>query len=107
MKKMTLTAAATAMALTMATAKPAQSQDLLTTLGGAALLGAGVIYFSSLSNTNLVTSANTDYALTGRGTPTGFLLQSEVGRLRAQNRVTIECYPNGSNCRTVTTGFSR
>ncbi|MEO0485588.1 MAG: hypothetical protein AAF092_06725 [Pseudomonadota bacterium] len=106
MKKLTLTAAATAMALTMATAKPAQSQDLLVTIGGAALIGAGVIYFSSLSNTNLVTSANTDYALTGRGTPTGYLFEN--GAARTQSRVAIECNPNGSNCRTVTTsGFSR
>ncbi|MEL6550637.1 MAG: hypothetical protein AAFQ54_10375 [Pseudomonadota bacterium] len=94
MTKTLMGAALSALLLTSA-ATPARATDVATTILGVQLLvGLGVV-LGTPQRLQGATSANTEYALTGQGTPVA------NDRYVARQPVKLVCHPYPGTCTTV------
>ncbi|MEL6914806.1 MAG: hypothetical protein AAFP13_09920 [Pseudomonadota bacterium] len=93
MKKTMMGAALTACVLASGAATPARATDVATAvLGVQALVTLGFALSGAQNQGG--TSVNTEYALTGQGTPV------DNGRYAARQPVRIVCHPYPGTCRT-------
>lgn len=81
-----------AFVLSMAATSPARANDVVTAVIGVhVLIGAALLASRDTGGT----SANTEYALTGVGTPV------TNGRVNMPKHVVIRCNAHGTHCQTV------
>lgn len=91
-------AAVGALVLSMAVSNPARANDAVAVAVGVKLLVGG-LYLAQRNRGLSATSANTQYALTGQGSPV--LSSRQTAGVAPKGHVLIHCNAHGAHCRTV------